>query len=400
MTTPDDQPHDAECSNSAEPGGSRQRTARRPHDPDARVSSKTAKSGKKEHFCGYSEHTVVAVPHLGQDTSAQPRLIVRAEMTGATQDVVDPTMSLIDRVPTDARPDRTVRRVIVDRHYSYKSVDRWKDELAERGIDQIADLRENELGFEDVDSVRWTAGWPHCPATPDHLGNAKAPEPSNKDPDAHEQFANAIDQRWIYAFDRHSLPGVDGKARWRCPAASGKCACPNQPGTVEAAVTLPGLVIVENAPTPDQPDFPKCCAQQVTTFVPPPSQRKLMGPEYYGSAAWRREYNKRTYVESTYGIRKNKSLEDIRRGSIRTTGLALTNIMYALAAATYNLRTLRNWHEQTGLGDPAHPLLAARPKTYGWKWCSEEEVADIDERFRPRRAADGAPEDGPLRDAA
>jgi hypothetical protein len=29
----------------------------------------------------------------------------------------------------------------------------------------------------------------------------------------------------------------------------------------------------------------------------------------------------------------------------------------AMAAASYNLRMLRNWQERTGLGDSSHPLL-------------------------------------------
>ena len=91
----------------------------------------------------------------------------------------------------------------------------------------------------------------------------------------------------------------------------------------------------------------------------------------------------RTYVEGTYGNRKNRSTEDLTRGYFRITGLALVNIATAFAAVSYNLRILRNWQERTGLGDPTHPLLQPEPENYGFVCLTKEQAEHIADAHRP-----------------
>jgi len=42
----------------------------------------------------------------------------------------------------------------------------------------------------------------------------------------------------------------------------------------------------------------------------------------------------------------------------RHVGITMNHLHLTLAAAHFNLRTLRKWHQTTGKGDPTNPLLA------------------------------------------
>src|SRR5690606_25812850 len=106
--------------------------------------------------------------------------------------------------------------------------------------------------------------------------------------------------------------------------------------------------------------------RQRTRKVNPGPLRKLMQHLYWGSPEWERIWNDRTYVEGSYGNRKNGSTENLTRSHFRVTGLALLHILTAMSAVSYNLRMVRNFHEKTGHGDPNHPLLQADPESYGF----------------------------------
>lgn len=124
------------------------------HDPDAAWGTKTKKSGGNESFYGFHEHTLVQVPQGNDAKDLEPRLIRRMELTPANEDVVAVSLGLIDRLP------RPATDLEVDRHYSHKDVERWKDELAARGVNQHFDLRSDEHGFTEFEHMRWAAGLP------------------------------------------------------------------------------------------------------------------------------------------------------------------------------------------------------------------------------------------------
>lgn len=339
------------------------------HDPDAAWGVKTSKHGKDESFYGYHEHTLVRVPDRNQEKDTEPRLIARFELTPADEDVVEVSFSLLDRVGTP------VRKLLVDRHYPYKTVERWRDPLIERGTEQVFDLRVDQHGFTELDHTRWAAGWPHCPATPDHLDTILRPAP-NAPKSESQVFRNRIAERRKYAFRRVTTPGTDGTARWECPAVAGAVGCPLRPGTVEAQLELGGPIIKDH-PDPQNPDFPTCCTQRTVTLQPGPL-RKLMQADYWGSDEWEDDYKKRTYVEGTYGNRKNRSTEDLTRGHLRISGIAPVQIATAMAAVAYNLRMLRNWHERTGLrDDDHHPLLKADEEAYDWAYLTPAQAAAL-----------------------
>ncbi len=355
------------------------------HDPDASWGVKTAKNGKEETFYGFHEHTLLQVPADGQEADDEPRLIRRFEVTAANADVVAPSLNLIDRLNDRYLGDgrQRVEQLIVDRHYHYKAVERWKDQLARRGIAQVHDLRVDEHGFiEGSDRVRWAAGHAHCPAAADDLGTILRPGPSEPR-STFASFAVRIQRRERYALSRRSSPAIDGSHRAQCSALAGTVGCPLRAGTVEAAIEL-GLPIVERPPDPDRDGepLPACCTQQTVTLVPPPEVRKLQQEHYWGSERWTRKWNRRTYVEGSYGNRKNTSTENMRRGQFRVTGIAWVNVVVGLAAASYDLRMLRNWQQRTGKLDPAHPLVAAPPPDHGFVMLTEEQYAQLAAQYQ------------------
>jgi len=100
-------------------------------------------------------------------------------------------------------------------------------------------------------------------------------------------------------------------------------------------------------------------------------------------------YRKRTYVEGSYDNRKNPTTENMRRGLFRSTGLVWANLVISLCAASHNERMLRNWHERSGRGDPAHPLLQPDAENHGFLFLTAAQAALLDgQRFGT--AADAA----------
>jgi hypothetical protein len=342
------------------------------HDPDAAWGMKTSKTGKREVFFGYQEHTLVQVPGDDQAADHEPRLIRRLELTPASHDVVAVSLRLIDSL------SRPVRDLIVDLHYSYKRFDRWLSQLIERGVRQHHDLRSDEQGFTEYEGMRFAGGWGHCPCTPDYLGTIPS-LPPHATPEALEAFNNDIDRRQLYALRRINQPDATGATRYQCPALAGKIGCPLRAGTVVSALEC-GAPVIEHPPVATAEGLPACCTQVSVKVTPPAKVRKLSQTIYWGSRAWQRLYRKRTYVEGCYGNRKNPSTENMRRGLFRSTGLVWANIVISMAAASHNERMLRNWHERTGLGDPSHPLLRPDQESHGFMFLTAEEAAAVHAR--------------------
>jgi hypothetical protein len=330
----------------------------RRRDLDGAWGIKTSKSGKDERFFGYHEHTFVQVPDSKEESDTVPPLITAFELTPASTDVVEVSLSLIDRMlhkPTT---------LIVDRHYHFKRAERWLVPLRERGIDQVHDLRVDEHGFVESGRLRWAAGWAHCPATPDAFG--EIPRPGPQDGSAgRDAFRVRIGQREAFAMRPHSRPAVDGKLRVGCPALAAKVGCPLRPGTEATAIEL-GLPLVTGAPNAarDGEPLPDCCVNNTVTVRPPAGQLKLQQPRYWGSAEWERIWNRRTYVEGSYGIRKNPGAENMRRGHFQVFGLVWAHIVMGMVNTSHNVNALRRWHDRHPEADLGrHPLLVGFAET-------------------------------------
>ena len=336
-------------------------------DLDAEWGVKTSKTGKNEVFFGYHEHAVVQVDD--EHASSVPALLTRFELTPANADIVDVTLDLIDRNPTP------IDEVIVDRHYHYKSVDRWKRQLIARGIEQHLDLRDNEHGFTESNRMRWAAGRPHCPATPDTYGTIKAPALGASGNDW-VNFHKKIGERQTYEMRPHTqMNPTNDTERLGCPAEAGKVGCPlwdqtngaplnadtpneQRAATVQTAV-LSGLPIVENPPSVhDGEPLPACCTQRTVKVTVPESQLKLRQRHRWGTEPWRERRGQRSRVEGQFGNKKNPSVENLRRGQNQKFGLVWAHIVMAMVNASYNTRILQNWHDRNpNIELDHHPLF-------------------------------------------
>lgn len=322
-------------------------------DPDASWWIKTAKAGGKEYFFGYQEHTLVQVPAEGDVSSTEPRLIRRLEVTTANEDVVAVSLRLIDSL------NGQVQHLLEDRLYSYKTFERWHKPLNNRGVAQYFDMQPPRKGskpvFKELERMRFASGRAHCPSTPDELGELMRPG-LTASASQRSAFTDNIALRHKYAMYITDQPNEKGTMRVMCPALYGSVGCRLRPGTVPAAI-LEGKPIVTDPPVATAEGLPACCTQIKVSITPPTKIRKLHQRLYWGSKKWETAYNARTYVEGSYGNRKNSATENLGRGLTRGMGIAWINLIAAMTGASYNLRMLNNWHEDTGLGDPDHPLL-------------------------------------------
>ena len=331
-------------------------------DPDAKWGAKTSKDGRTESVFGYHLHAMVRVPgrtrhghHQQRDT--EPRLVHRLGITPANADVVDVSLSMIDRLDNTLTSDRPahITDLIVDSHYHYKQTGRWLKELFRRGVKQHLHLRADEVKFITYNQMKFLGGDGHCPATPAHFEHIVPlpPDPSLKQID---EFRQLNEERKQFAMVRHTSIDDTGKVRLKCPALAGEIGCPLRPGTVQAATQKGQPVLAAN----DVPsvDVPACCTQNTVEITLPEPILKSVQPFFWGSRQWQEQYNKRTYVESLFGNIKNQATENVGRGMHRHVGIMMNHLHLTLAATNFNLRTLRKWHQTTGKGNPTNPLLA------------------------------------------
>jgi len=322
---------------------------------EARYGNKTDKNGREAVFFGYHEHTVVIVPPAEIASDAVPPLIQRFRLTPANADVVDPTLNMLDSININS----AVNNVLVDRHYHYKQWDRWGAELRKRRIGQHLDLRSDETGFILHDGMPWAAGQAHCPATPDELGRLQRPA-VNAPRHEFDRFRTQIAARKARAMVPRTKLDEHGRQRLQCPALAGLVGCPLREGSKEVAIRA-GLPIVQEPPSLEtHPELPKCCTQEtVKPPTPPEPILKLQQLFYWGSREWEEHYARRTYVEGSYGIRKNPAAENVDRGQNQVFGLVWLHLTHALVNASYNLNRLEAWAAKHPDHPHAqHPLLA------------------------------------------
>ena len=343
-------------------------------DPDARWGYRTKTySNATSAVFGYNVISVVGVPAVGAAKDGAPVLTQGIRLRPANADVVGPGLELVD----DYRGRcGGVDEVLNDRAWSYSVEGTWMDPLRSRGVEQILDLHPNDHGVRDFEGLRMVDGTPHCPAMPDHLVRIdrpprfhSGPPPSNASREKRaqyeldkrrlEQFNELIAQRQTWAFRRVAGPDRTGKERWECPAQAGRRVCANCPLSQMYDESTPR---VQDPPT--GPGIPKCCTQRTVT-IPGDVTPKIRQRLYWGSVEWIKSYNRRTYVEGSYGNLKNPDTENITRGWCRVVGLVKTGILLAAAVAASNIRLLRLWAKRTG--DFTAPISAPDPDYQPWE---------------------------------
>ena len=219
---------------------------------------------------------------------------------------------------------------------------------AGRGITQVADAHANDQGFRDWDGMRVAAANFHCPPPPTTSGHP-SPAP-DADANTVRTTRERIDERRGYPMQYVERLNADGRLRVRCPARNGTPRLPLVAGTVPA--TAAGLPVVT---PPAEEDRPKvCCQETVTLRLRTDEQKttmKLAQPHYWGGPEWRRDYARRTYVESWFGVLKSKTSTGLTRGTHQFRGLARLP----------RRRLRRSHHQQAHAPRMARPDRTRRP---------------------------------------
>ncbi|MET3963069.1 hypothetical protein ABIE44_003003 [Marmoricola sp. OAE513] len=353
---------------------------------DAEWGYKTGKDGKSEAGYGFHQHTIVRTADPNQPKDSEPLQVEGLICVPANEDVVTASLRMIDRASERSK----ITRVIGDLLYTNLKADRWAAPLAERGIEQVLAMRSDSAGLVLVHGAIMQFGWMHCPSAP--MDQRPLPATFARDEtEDHYEAVEAFQDHW--AFDRKETGLLKNLAsKWMCPAMVGKAVCfARDPEQFEANKLmenpLPSIV------PPDDWKTRKCCTNKTIDFTPDPGnshhQRKLMQRWYYGSRAWRRAFNLRSYVEGAFGILKNPSRLRIRRGHNRIPGLATINILNSLKVALFNEEQARAWYERqlinpkgvdvTHLTD--HPLLQADPYDWGVTTLSKDEAKAMDRNY-------------------
>lgn len=339
-------------------------------DQDAEWGGKTAKDGKGMPFFGYMVHALANVPEstIKEDPTAQPVLVRRFEVTGATKDVVEPTFRLIDSLPN--RPSN----ILVDRLYNHKEYSRWQQPLIKRGIRQHFDLRSDDHGAVYVNGVPFTDGCGVCPGRPkgtDLMTRHSLFATKEEREESHARFA----WREQFAMVPINQQTVNRRIKYKCPAVAEKVGCANRPGSVELAIRT-GLPIIENEPNElrDGMPVPPCCTGGSFWIQMPELVAKLNQPKYWASKDWDATWRLRTYIEGVFGNFKNPSSENLHRGTMQIMGIVWANITIGIVVSAYNMRSLRN--RQARCADESdHVLLAHDPGPQPWGYLSVDQKA-------------------------
>jgi hypothetical protein len=332
-------------------------------DPDAREGYRAGHSlALKGTFIGWDWHLATNIPDFGEEGMAP--LIIGISLHPAGSSKGEAGIDLLDALD---RAGRSPRAVIVDRGYSYLKARNWSLPLFRRGIDQTIGLHPHQRGTRPgpIPGTIWVDGGLFLDALPKRLRSL--PGYSLKMTAAQRaHLAEQYDKRKPYAFTPLGTPNrLKGSLRVRGPALTKKLRCPNNPETMR--------LNAGNRPTLDC--LPEGCACSKTLTLYPEDQLTTRSLSLFGTTAWRRDYGRRSGVESVNAsVKWHHSA--LRRGSIRVKGTLRTGIAAAFIAAANNIRVLL--------------------QAYGWDVgkpsCPPEEVLPlptIAKEVQPRRRKTG-----------
>ena len=93
---------------------------------------------------------------------------------------------------------------------------------------------------------------------------------------------------------------------------------------------------------PAEPDIPAACKQR-TISIPMTVSPKLRQRTRWGTPPWMISFNRRSRLEASFGLLKNESTGNVKRGWTRQVGIIKTTLPLAAAVTASNLRQLLTW---------------------------------------------------------
>lgn len=317
-------------------------------DEDARWRRKSKDNPWKRPVFGYDLTVAVTIPEIdGPDVPLAARSM---RLRPALQDGVAMGRQVVKET---ARQQGVLGDVLADREYT-ATIDGRDFLMPVRALggEPVFELRQNQLGAHGTaDGAVIIDGNPFSPSTPQSLRHLVPPPVGApwSDIDAYQQ---QIVTRQKYALVPHGSRQTNGAQIFQCPASAGRLSCqlvPTSPANGFPAVGAPSVA---------QPK--SVCSKKYTTFhaaAIPLAQRDL-----YGTPQWYRSMSRRSRVEGFFGNVKNEACENLRRGTIRVTGLIKTGVLVAFAVASTNLRLAHSFAQRP---ETTPPKKRGRPKKTG-----------------------------------
>lgn len=210
----------------------------------------------------------------------------------------------------------------------------------------------------DYNGAQIIAGTPHC-GIPDHLITIERPGKGATQRQV-DDFITQVQERQKDAMFRNKTPwqNGDGKTRWRCAAKTGTVGCPQLEGSVEAALKY-------NLPIVNPPESELAWCKTDTASIESGPHMKYQQQEYWGLPYWLVSWNRRPYVEGSFGNIKNHNTGNVHRGFMCFTGMPLVTLAVTAAVVAYNLREagelVRPRHRRRTAERPPDGLRRAPP---------------------------------------
>ena len=221
------------------------------------------------------------------------------------------------------------------------------DGLRSRGVSPVYDLKKNQAGRDpDWRGYLVLQGWPYLPQLPQRLRNLVAPGPNEKKtPEGKvkwEQFYRDVEERNNYAAVTLGRPSPT-KARVMSPLLRGrKLGCPKVPGSMRGRD--PSLAVCDG----NHGDDEACCLKS-GTFKAEYSPMGYQVPPW-GTKEWRQKYARRSGVERSYSMLKNKNVAGITKEHFELRGKINVSLLLMIGWVSVNLH-LRHLDRE----EAAHP---------------------------------------------
>lgn len=298
-------------------------------DPDARWRRKSKDNPWRRPVFGFDLTIAATIPEI-----AGPDVALAARAMRFRPALTEPVAMGREVVAEVARQQNRLGDVVADREYT--STHNGHDfimPVRSLGAEPVFELTASQLGAHGTCAGAVIIdGHPFSPSTPPSLFHLVPPPPTAPVKDLIE-YQEKINTRAKYALVPHGSRKPNGAVDMRCPAAAGKLAC----ALVALSKNNPFPAVL----APKSPAKGSVCTKQFTRFHA--SDIALSQKDLFGTPEWFSSMSRRSRVEGFFGNLKNEACENLKRGTIRVTGLIKTGVLVGFAVACTNLRLARSF---------------------------------------------------------
>lgn len=334
---------------------------------------------------GYAYHSMV---RCGDN---EPALIDTFTITPAAAHPARSLMPILRRLEQRRRLDPTLpagtppmSMVVADPGYSAATIDDWQLPLQDLGIEAV--FRPHRTNQEPPrwvtvgkgatrGDVLFFGGRPMCECAAHHDAiDARFPKwPFTVDDLA--EYRNRVRPLTQFEWAPNGAAKPNGNRQFLAPHTTGPDGgiggCPHCTQADGQPATLPNGTQAE-----------RCCQKRSRTFSR--VHLALYQHDTVGLEDWGRKWGRRSIVEGSYGVMRNRSILDWGRDFHHFVGLARETLVAAFATVAYNFHMYRSWQARHRILEPdethdpfsPHHLAATIPHDLADRLHGEQVLAD------------------------